>query len=482
MRRTILRKGAPAMAVALVFSMLTAATSAQEPAKLRLLADSVVDAEAVNFKSGAYGTAINGQTYQLEAVVTFKGYQYATYFASDLTVAVARRKLPDGPWEKFHLPDYTFQGDSDVHNVAVLGICEGDGTIHLSFDHHADQLKYRVSVPGLASRPEEFEWKAEHFGPIQSSLTGGREVRGITYPTFFNAPGGKLQLIYRLGGSGNGEWFLFEYNPADGKWSEIGLLFSRHGTYKDSNNRCAYPNPPTYDAAGRLHITWCWREAPPQGRGLRANHDLCYAYSDDAGRTWRANGGKLIADLTGVSKNLPKSIGIDAPGIVVIPLPYMWGQMNTHSQFVDAKRRVHMIDWHNPSDAPAASDDLNNWRYFHYWRDESGKWHENRPPFVGRKPQILVDKSGEVILVYTKGSDLNYHNFDPGGRLIVSRATEASGWTDWETIWTSDVDFHGEPLYDKSRWASEGILSIYCQEKPATPGEPSNLHVIDFGR
>ena len=31
----------------------------------------------------------------------------------------------------------------------------------------------------------------------------------------------------------------------------------------------------------RRHLTWCWRDTPDQ----RTCHDLCYAYSDDEGKT-----------------------------------------------------------------------------------------------------------------------------------------------------------------------------------------------------
>jgi hypothetical protein len=47
---------------------------------------------------------------------------------------------------------------------------------------------------------------------------------------------------------------------------------------------------------GRLHLTWCWRDTPVAS----TCHDLCYAYSDDVGRTWFNNEGQAIAE-TGVS-------------------------------------------------------------------------------------------------------------------------------------------------------------------------------------
>lgn len=37
------------------------------------LSDSIVDVAALNFPKGTYGTCINGQTFQQEALISFKG-------------------------------------------------------------------------------------------------------------------------------------------------------------------------------------------------------------------------------------------------------------------------------------------------------------------------------------------------------------------------------------------------------------------------
>jgi beta-fructofuranosidase len=123
---------------------------------------------------------------------------------------------------------------------------------------------------------------------------------------------------------------------------------------------------------------------------------------------------------------------------------------------------------------------MNTWRYYHYWRDTGGNWHENRLPFYGRKPQIVVDRADNAYVVHCKGEDLNYHGRDPGGQLRIAMATGKTGWTDWKTVWVSTEQFVGEPLVDASRWKDDEILSVYAQEKPTKPGAPSALHVLDF--
>lgn len=91
---------------------------------------------------------INCYAFQQDAIVTFKGWQYACFYSfrqsdsSDgtgepLYVHVARRQLPRGDWEVLVLDDYGQKTD-DGHNTVQMGISPVDGVIHLSFDHHCD--------------------------------------------------------------------------------------------------------------------------------------------------------------------------------------------------------------------------------------------------------------------------------------------------------------------------------------------------------
>ena len=221
---------------------------------------------------------------------------------------------------------------------------------------------------------------------------------------------------------------------------------------------------------GRLHVTWCWREDPD----LKTNHDLMYAYSDDRGRTWQNNAGRSI----GHGGQSP--VNVESPGIVVAPIAFGWGMMNQLTQDVDGQGRVHVILWHNPLDAPGPNHDLNAWRYYHYWRDESGRWNGQALPFFGRKPRLVVDESGDALMVFNKGRDLEYHGHEHGGKLHVAAATAKARWTDWRVVYTSDRDFVGEPRVDLLRWRAEHLLSVYVQQKPDLPGNPSPLRLIEF--
>jgi hypothetical protein len=461
------------------FSPVFASQNNPNPSQEIMMGESVVDASALNFPSGQFGTCINGQTFQQEALISFKEYQYAAYFADGGVLSVARRKLPAGAWEVIRFSDYRMKPHNDAHNVVTIGLCREDGTLHLAYDHHVDTLRYRHSIGGVALEPAKFKWKADLFGPTISHLEPGRIIGSVTYPMFFPTPEGRLQLLYRVGSSGDGSWHLAEYEPVT-KWKNLGVLLSGEGSYDTSASRCAYPNPLRYGPGSRLHLTWCWRERPAgEPLDLRTNHDLCYAYSDDFGRTWKNNDGAEIARLASANDDRP--IGIDSPGTVVRDIKFRWGQMNTTTQFVDDSGQVHVVGWQNPPDAPAGTNDKNEWRYFHYRGAPAQKWTETRLPFFGRKPQIVLDKQGVASVIFTKSDELNYGGrVDPGGRLMIATARDAGTWSDWRIVWKSDRTFVGEPLIDLDRWKDTGVLSVYTQEKPEEAGEPSSLRVLDF--
>ncbi len=299
-------------------------------------------------------------------------------------MCLARRKLPDGVWQHLRFADYDFRSD-DAHNTISLGLCPKDGTIHLAFDHHGHPLHYRVSQPGVATDPQKVAWEPSLFGPITSELEAGKRLAIVTYPRFWRTPDGGLQFCYRIGGSGNGDRMLVDYCPESGSWQHTRQIDSREGTFTDrfnnSPSRCSYPNGYTYDAQGRLHVTWVWRE-----RTQGANHDLMYAYSEDRGFTWRNTHGQLVAD----SRTPDQAIRLDSPSITVVPIGREHYLMNTHGQAVDSHGRIHTVMWHATDASLAQAQDKQQGqfdpadarRYHHYWRGDDGTWHHTELPGV----------------------------------------------------------------------------------------------------
>ena len=463
-------------------AVLAATTTAGEPTgpsaagglEIQPSDSSIIEPQGLNFAKGTYGTCINGQTFQIDALKSFRGWQYATFFDAFRRLGVARRELPHGAWQRVVFDDYTFK-HTDVHNVPVLGICPADGTIHLAFDHHVSPLHYRVSQPRAATDPQATPWRASLFGPTTSELVKGRNLDRLTYPAFVTTPDGRLQLFYRTGGSGDGDTHLALYDPAKGGWGVMGACISGKGDFQGSTSRNAYPNGFDFGPRGRQHMTWVWREGQDNGKWQLLNcHGLQYAFSDDAGQSWQNNAGEVI----GTTGREP--MHLESPGVTVADIPWRWGIMNQVTQTVDARGQLHVILWQNPPDAAGPARNMNDWRYVHYRRDEQGRWNRQPLPCFGRKPSIVSDQDGNLVLVFTRPQNLEYHNVDPGGPLCIFLASAAADWKDWHQVYQSPQSFVGEPRIDKDRWQQDRILSIYAQESPAEPGKPSALRAIDF--
>lgn len=68
---------------------------------------------------------LNGCAYQQDAIATCNGWQYACFYASlgpanePLYVHLARRQLPDGPWDTIVFDDYS-QTTDDGHNTVQV--------------------------------------------------------------------------------------------------------------------------------------------------------------------------------------------------------------------------------------------------------------------------------------------------------------------------------------------------------------------------
>ncbi len=449
-------------------------TTTRSQAALVRIGDGVVDASALTLRADPPN--VNGATFQQDAVHTFAEWQYVAYYDGDRHVCLARRHLPRGSWQVIRFLDYNFKS-SDAHNVISLGICSRDGTIHLAFDHHVSPLHYRVSKAGVATHADEVTWSASVFGPVRSDLEQGKPIV-ITYPRFWSTPDGGLQFHYRRGTSGNGDNMLVDYRPDSGTWSNTRQIDSRAGEYRDdlgaSRHRNAYPNGYDYDSAGRLQATWVWRES-----AVGANHDLCYAYSDDGGKTWSSDLGQPI----------PGPARIDTPFLTVEHITLRQGLMNNQAQAVDSKNRVHVVMWFSSTTTiPTAKDGEllgppADRRFHHFWREAPGVWHDDVIPWVaGSRPRMYVDDHDNLFLIYGRlptGGSLVGGYYAPSD-LVIATASARNRWQDWSIVMEEKGPFINEMVADPSRWKADRILSVLVQDKPTAPGAPSPLRVIDY--
>ena len=402
----------------------------------------------------SYGGYLNGESFQQDGIVSFKGYQYAAFWNSSRHVVIARRALPNGSWSSVEFTDYSLAAD-DAHNTISLGICPGDGTLHLSFDHHSNDLHYRKSMAGLVANPGTAVWTAASFSAVTSSLVGSTTVALVTYPRFVTEPDGtKMLFEARIGTSGSGDEYLWEYDAATHSWTALGMYIS--GT-ADSIN--AYPHGLSYTPGGaRLHLSWCWRETPDAS----TNHDLLYLYSDDHGRSWKNNAGTTVGTTgtTFVSKN--------SVGIKVWTINQNRGLINQEHMAIDTSGRVHVLLSHMP-DAQADDATFTSARsksqFFDYWRNSSGTWTRiamGLPVVANFRGKLAISAAGNVYAVLPD--------------LRIAAASAASNFAAWAVVNNADAGrFFSDPLIDAARLALEDKLTVFYPQKSSP-----NIYLLDY--
>ena len=225
------------------------------------------DTHIVPLGKGWSKNSVNAVIFRRNAVVSHKDIQYVAYYDADSMVVLARRKLGSTRWD---ISKTQYKGKvKDAHNSISIMI-DGDGYLHMSWDHHNDSLRYCRSIsPGSLELTEKM------------SMTGIKEHK-VTYPEFYRLQNGNLLFLYRDGASGRGNLMLNHYNTKTREWTQ------RQDAFIDGEGqRNAYWQMCT-DLEGTVHISWVWRETGD----VSTNHDMCYAKSTDGGITWQKSNGE----------------------------------------------------------------------------------------------------------------------------------------------------------------------------------------------
>jgi hypothetical protein len=470
MRRRTLLAGAVLGAVAAPALGTGTARAADPGPSVTKTRTTTLDNQAVFFVS--YDGLVNNNSFQKNGLLTYKGYQYATWYTSTGNAVVARRVLGGSTWSTVALSHVLKASDS--HNVISMGVSKIDGRLHLNMDSHSNGYFYVKSVAGLLDNPASTAWTSSVFGAVQTTLDGLALTSQFTYPQFISTPEGKLQLSYRVGISGNGRNALAEYDGST--WAALGEWSSSTGTYTSehgsSTARNMYLHGIDYDVNGRLHAFFTWREqngAVMCSSGGITNHDTGYVYSTDRGRTWRNDAGTVVA-TTGTSDTVAVTDG----GLVVDPLNPDHSLMNQESQWTDSAGLPHAIISYVPGrfgqcTTDYVADRTANGRAFHVRKNSSGTWQKTEIPVPlnsSQRTKLVLDKYDNAYAVL------------PYGR--IAGASKSSGYTDWTLLYDgSGLNAFGEVVIDELRVRADNVLSFMYQEK-SSGTTPSALHVVDF--
>ncbi|KAF3009571.1 hypothetical protein E8E13_005878 [Curvularia kusanoi] len=393
---------------------------------------------------------LNCLAFQQNALMTFGNYQYVAFYATATGygkhyVNLGRRQIAPsiGAWQNFALTDYV-QQTLDEHNTISMGI-SGDGKIHLSFDHHDVPINYRVSNAGIA-RTVPAEWSASAFGAVQHSLPGSTGPWSpLTYPRFERIDNGDLLMEFRIGQSGSGDSWIHRYSSTTGLWSNV-------GKYLQGEDNNAYINGFS-SAGGKLYTSWTVRETPTPS----TNHDFYFAFSEDAGRSWKQTNGEIVA--------LP--IMPSTPGIKVYNIPQNSEIINQEAQFADGKGRFHALMRDNSTGIAT---------FYHYLRTADGKFSKtaitapglSTPPYLAYRGKIVA--TGDSVIAILPDA--------PKSTVQLWAATAGANWTDWKKLGEIS-NMAGEPLVDEERLRKFNVLSLFVRQ--GGPFGTRKVQVWDFG-
>jgi hypothetical protein len=389
---------------------------------------------------GYSASSVNAVVFRRNSLVTFDGSQYIAFYNSSKNVVIGKRKLDSDNW--LLNPSQYAGMATDAHNVISIMV-DGDGYLHVSWDHHGHPLRY-----AKGRSPGSIE-----LG-VKESMTGSLEDR-VTYPEFYKLNNGDLLFFYRDGGSGNGNLVLNRYRTSQKKWERV------HNNLLDGEGvRNAYWQI-WVDPNDEVHLSWVWRESG----NASTNRNIGYAKSTDGGVTWKKS--------TGENCTVPMK---DGSHELVWDIPMSSNLINTTSMTTDSDGNPYIATYYKPSD-----DNCTNC-YLFYLKD--GKWMRSK--ITSRKldfdlsgggtlriplsrPLITCEeKNGKKTLIHI------YRDEELGNQVIFSKALVEDQLV-WESKSLSGKDMgQWEPTFDSELWKEKQELHLYGQYVQQISGDPGN--------
>ncbi|MCJ8164322.1 BNR repeat-containing protein [Pontibacter sp. E15-1] len=386
---------------------------------------------------GWANNSVNTVVFRKNSLVTHKGSQYAAWYDADRHVVLAKRKSGSDTWQ---IQRTEFTGNaSDAHN-AISIMVDGEGYLHLSWDHHNNKLNYARSLtPGSLLLSEKMPMTGQHEGVV-------------SYPEFYRLKNGNLLFFYRDGGSGQGNLVINSFDTHTRQWTQLhSNLISGEG------KRNAYWQA-HIDGKGTIHVSWVWRESPD----VASNHDLSYARSSDGGLTWERTTGEpytlpITEAAAEIAQRIPQnselinqtSMGADAEGNPFIA---------TYWREADSDIPQYHLVYHNGDTWNTRELDFRTTPF-----SLSGQGTKRIP--IAR-PQVLVKNAGDDTSILLLFRDEERGN--KASALVIGKLSDPA-WTIRDL--TQESLGAWEPSYDTELWKEKGILNLFVQRVEQVDGE-----------
>lgn len=403
----------------------------------------------------AYGwskTSVNAVIFRQNSLVTHKDHQYISFYDSTGYVNLGKRKIGAEHWD-IHKTQY--DGNVlDAHNMISI-IVDGDGYLHMSWDHHGHKLNYCRSLsPGSLQMGEKI------------SMTRKVEKK-VTYPQFYKMSNGDLLFVYRDGSSGNGNIVLNRYDLKTKKWEQI------HKNLIDGEGeRNAYWQM-YLDKNDVLHMSWVWRESGD----VATNHDMCYARSANGGKTWQTS--------TGSTYTIP----VNAENAeYAMKIPQKSDLINQTSMTADDNSNPYIATYYQDK------GDLAPHVYIIYHNGE--KWDQLK---VGHRTLDFDLSGGGTRSIPISRPVVLHSNNSGGSKLHVIyrdeehndkaslKTIELGMASNWETTILTETGLdRWEPTFDTELWKNKGVLNLFIQKVGQGSGEravempPTMIRVLEI--
>jgi len=378
--------------------------------------------------NGWAANSVNAVVFRHNSLSTYKNTQYIAYYDSAQRLVIGKRTIGSNKWT-LRPTEYTGH-IKDAHNTISI-MTDGDGYLHVSWDHHNNELNYARSVsPGSLQLTDKMP------------MTGKKESK-VTYPEFYRLPDGNLLFLYRDGGSGNGNLMLNHYDRKTKTWTQL-----QDGWINGENQRSPYWQM-TIDKYGTIHLSWVWRETPDGS----SNHDMCYARSKDGGKTWEKS--------TGEQYMLPITA---ATAEYACRIPQKSELINSTTMATDDAGHPYIATyWATENGIPQYRLIYNNG---HQWVTQQISDRKTGFSLAGGGTK-RIPISRPRLLIFNKNGKLQgvlvYRDEELGDKLSMSVCNDiAQGKWHTKTLANESVGLW-EPSYDTELWKSSKVLDLFVE-------------------
>jgi hypothetical protein len=407
-------------------------------------------AKLISVGEGWAGNSVNTVIFRKNAITSLNGIQFISYYDADGYVILGKRTITDSNWV---LSKTRYKGRiSDAHRSISIAL-DGQGFLHMAWDHHGNKLRYcRGLQPFSLELGEELP------------MTGQLEDN-VTYPEFYRLPDGRLLFFYRDGSSGNGNLVINIYSAAEHQWTRL-----QQNLLNGEGQRNAYWQV-CVDDKGYIHISWVWRESPD----VASNHDLCYAVSKDAGKSWEKS--------TGEKYSIPITT---ATAEVISAIPQRSELINQTSMYA-GKGQVFIATYHSGSKGvPQYQLIYNTGRQ---WKKNDLGFRNTGFSLSGQGTKKIPVSRPQVIS-WNKGNKLFtalvFRDQERGAvvSIATARIKRKLSWTITDLQGTAAGDW--EPSYDVDLWKQNRQLHLFFQPVSQADAEgvvnarPTLVSVLEY--